>query len=83
MTTPKMTIKDVVNVVKVAIDKVADTTLKVLSSFNVIDSIVSNLPFMEDILKSRKGDSYTDDESIIVAARIGDLLSDPTHNRIL
>jgi|TARA_A100001391_G_C5044530_1_gene271776 hypothetical protein len=83
MTTPKMTIKDVVNVVKVAIDKVADTTLKVLSSFNVIDSIVSNLPFMEDILESRKGDSYTDDESIIVSARIGDLLSDPTYNRIL
>ena len=83
MTLPKMTIKNVVNVVKVAIEKVTDTTLKALSSFNVIDSIVSNLPFMEDILKSRKGDSYTDDESIIVAARIGDLLSDPTYNRIL
>ena len=83
MTLPKMTIKEIVNVVELAIEKVADTTLKILSGFKVIDSIVSGLPNMEDILESRKGDSYVDDESIIVSARIKDLLSDPTYNRIL
>ena len=80
---PNLTIKEIVNVVDLAIEKVADTTLKILSGFKVIDSIVSGLPNMEDILESRKGDSYVDDESIIVSARIKDLLSDPTYNRIL
>ena len=71
----------IVNVVKLAISGFTDNVLRILSSFNVVDRIPANLPLMEDILSDRKKGLYKDATSVVVAARIGDLFSDPTYNR--
>jgi len=71
----------ILNVVDLAISNFKDYVLRLLSSFNVVDSLPSNLPLMEDILTDRKKGLYKDISSVVVAARIGDLFSDPTYNR--
>ena len=71
----------IVNVVKLAISEFTDNILNILSSFNVVDRIPANLPLMEDVLSDRKKGLYKDATSVVVAARIGDLYSDPTYNR--
>lgn len=77
----KLIILPIVNVVNLAINKVSDNVVRILSSFNVVDRIPENLPLLEDVLSDRKKGLYKGSSSVVVSARIGDLYSDPTYNR--
>ena len=76
-----ITVKPLLNLVKLAKKKFKDYVLRVLSDFNIVDSIPDSLPLMEDVLAGRMRGLYKDGSSVVVAAKIGDLWSDPTYNR--
>jgi hypothetical protein len=65
-------------------EKIVDEkTKEYLSTFGVIDSAPQGLPLMEDIIAQYNRGEILDGGTIICAARVGDLWSDPTYNRIL
>ena len=74
-------IKRPLSLVTLASKKVTQTILRGLSGLDVIDKLPKNLPTLEEVLEDRKRGLYTDKDSVVVAARIGDLFSDPTYNR--
>jgi hypothetical protein len=76
-----LVLKKVLNIVTLAIANVADNVLQGLSHLGIIDDIPKNLPNMEDVLEDKRRGLYTEKDSVVVAAKIGDLLSDPTYNR--
>lgn len=62
---------------------VDEKTKEYLSSFGSIDRAPQDLPFMEDVIAQYDRGEIPDGGTIICSARVGDLWSDPTYNRIL
>ena len=76
-----LVLKKTLNLVALAVENVKDNVLRGLSHLGIIDDIPKNLQNLEDVLEDKRKGLYTDKDSVVVAARIGDLLSDPTYNR--
>lgn len=76
-----LVLKRALNIVALAVANVKDNVLEGLSHLDIIDELPKNLPNLEDILEDKGIGLYTDKDSVVCAARLGDLLSDPTYNR--
>jgi len=76
--------EELVRIIDVYNDKVDDTLKELLASFPIIDRAPAGLPLMEDVIRDyENGVNYTDGDTIVVSARLGDLYSSPYYNRIL
>lgn len=70
------------NLVQLYKKKVDDTTQKFLASFSVLDRPpIDNLPKMEDVIEDYFNGKYEGQDSVIVSARVGELMTDPKYNR--
>lgn len=70
------------NVVELYIKKVDDNVREQLSKLSVLDKApIDNLPKMEDVIEAYFRGEYEGQDSVIVSARIGDILTDPEYNR--
>lgn len=70
------------NLVQLFKQKVADNVKEQLSKLSVLDKApTDNLPKMEDVIEAYFRGKYEGQNSVIVAARIGDCLTDPEYNR--
>lgn len=70
------------NVVELYIKKVDDNVREQLSKLSVLDKApIDNLPKMEDVIEAYFKGEYEGQDSVIVSARIGDILTDPEYNR--
>ena len=62
--------------------KVDDNVKEQLSKLSVLDKApTDNLPKMEDVIEAYFRGEYEGQNSVIVAARIGDCMTDPEYNR--
>ena len=79
-----LVLKRALNIVALAVANVKDNVLERISHLDIIDELPKNLPNLEDILGDKGIGLYTDKDSVVCAARLGDLLSDPhiTEQRI-
>lgn len=75
--------KQLVRIVDVYDNLAKDTVKSALLNYSVIDSHPTGLPFMEDVIQEYKSGKITANTVVLCLARIGDLWSDPTYNRIL
>lgn len=70
------------NLVNLYKEKVDENVKKQLASLSVLDKApTDNLPKMEDVIEAYFKGKYEGQDSVIVAARIGDCLTDPEYNR--
>jgi hypothetical protein len=70
------------NLVQLYKEKVDDNVKEQLSKLSVLDKApTDNLPKMEDVIVAYSRGEYEGQDSIIVAARIGDCQTDPEYNR--
>jgi hypothetical protein len=70
------------NLVKLYTDKVDESTREQLAKLPVLDKApTDNLPKMEDVIEAYSKGEYDGQDSVIVAARIGDFMTDPEYNR--
>jgi len=76
-------LKELVRIVDVYDDLAKDTVKAALLNHSVIDSYSAGLPMMEDVIEQYKSGKLTAPSSVLCLARVGDLWSDPTYNRIL
>jgi hypothetical protein len=75
--------KKLVNVFDQYEKSVDEKTKEYLSGFGSVDRAPQYLPLMEDIIAQYDRGEIPDGGTIICSARVGDLWSDPTYNRIL
>ena len=75
--------KDLVRVYDQYETSVDEKTKEYLSSFSSVDSAPQGIPLMEDIVIQYDRGEIADGGTIICSAKVGDLWSDPTYNRIL
>jgi len=75
--------KELINVFDQYEKSVDEKTKEYLSGFRSIDRAPQNLPLMEDVISQYDRGEIPDGGTIICSARVGDLWSDPTYNRIL
>lgn len=75
--------KELVNVFDQYEKSVDEKTKEYLSGFGSVDRAPQNLPLMEDIIAQYDRGEIPDGGTIICSAKVGDLWSDPTYNRIL
>ena len=75
--------KELINVFDQYEKSVDEKTKEYLSGFGSIDRAPQDLPLMEDVIAQYDRGEIPDGGTIICYARIGDLWSDPTYNRIL
>ena len=76
-----MVIQKLVKLVQLVRDRVDDVTKKILGRLKVFGSVPKDLPTLEEALSRYSRGELTSQDILIVSARIGDLLSDPTYNR--
>ena len=77
-----MVIERLLNLVQLYKDKVADIVQDLLATLKVLDKApVENLPKLEDIKESYERGEISHLDTIIVSARIGDLLTSAKYNR--
>lgn len=70
------------NLVELYRDKVDGSTQEQLAKLSVLDRApTDNLPKMEDVIEAYFRGEYDGQDSVIVAARIGDFMTDPEYNR--
>jgi hypothetical protein len=70
------------NLVQLYKQKVDDNVKEQLSKLSVLDKApTDNLPKMEDVIEAYFRGKYEGQDSVIVAARIGDCQTDPEYNR--
>jgi len=75
--------KELINVFDQYEKSVDEKTKEYLSGFRSIDRAPQNLPLMEDVISQYDRGEIPDGGTIICSARVGDLWSDPTYNRVL
>ena len=75
--------KKLVNVFDQYEKRVDEKTKEYLSGFGSVDRAPQDLPLMEDVIAQYDHGEIPDGGTIICSARVGDLWSDPTYNRIL
>ena len=75
--------KKLVNVFDQYEKRVDEKTKEYLSGFGSVDRAPQDLPLMEDVIAQYDRGEIPDGGTIICSARVGDLWSDPTYNRIL
>jgi len=70
------------NLVELYTNKVDGSTQEQLAKLSVLDRApTDNLPKMEDVIEAYFRGEYAGQDSVIVAARIGDFMTDPEYNR--
>ena len=77
-----MAFKKLLIVYKCYENKVDEKTKEYLQGFGTVDNAPENLPLMEDVVKKYNSGEITEGSTVICSGRVGDLLSDPTYNRI-
>ena len=83
MSTQTKIYKDIKRIIDLALDKVDEKDFENLSKYQVVDQMPSGHPLMENVIRDYLlGDKYLGGENILVSARVGDLLGDPTYNRV-
>ena len=83
MSTQTKIYKDIKRIIDLALDKVDEKDFENLSKYQVVDQMPSGHPLMENVIREYLlGDKYLGGENILVSARVGDLLGDPTYNRV-
>jgi len=75
--------KKLVNVFDQYEKSVDEKTKEYLSGFGAVDRAPQDLPLMENVIAQYDRGEIPDGGTIICSARVGDLWSDPTYNRIL
>lgn len=75
--------KELVRVYDQYENKVDEKTKQYLAGFGTVDSSPKGLPLMEDIIDQYDRGEIPDGGTYICEAKVGDLWSDPTYNRIL
>lgn len=75
--------RELVNVFDQYEKSVDEKTKEYLSGFGSVDRAPQDLPLMEDVIAQYDLGEIPDGGTIICSARVGDLWSDPTYNRIL
>ena len=70
------------NLVDLYIDKVPDIVQTLLADLEVLDKApIDHLPRLEDVVEKYAEGEYDDSNTVIVSARIGDLLTSTIYNR--
>lgn len=70
------------NIVELYDNKVDDKTKEYLSNFGSIDNVPENLPLMEEVIEKYKEGNISGNTTVICLAKVCDLYSDSTYNRI-
>lgn len=74
--------KELIRVYECYERKVDETIKQYLAGFGAIDNPPKNLPLMEDVIHQYDMGEISEGSAVICSARVGDLYSDPTYNRI-